>query len=61
MTEIKAEVRQLLDGPDCLVGYRHVWHMLQRQGIQVPRLVIQELLQYLDPEGCELRRAHRLR
>ena len=61
MTEIEAKVRQLLDGPDCLVGYRHVWHTPQRRGIQVRRLVIQELLQYLDPEGCELRRAHRLR
>lgn len=55
------EVRQLLDGPECLVGYRHIWHTLQRRGIQVPRFVVQELMQYLDPEGCELRWVHRLR
>ena len=24
------EVRQLLDGPECLVGYRHIWHTLQK-------------------------------
>ena len=41
--------------------YRHIWDTLQRRGIQVPRFVVQELMQYLDPEGCELRRAHRLR
>lgn len=59
--EIEEEVRELLDGPECLVGYRHIWHTLRRRGIQVPRIVVQELMQYLDPEGCELRRAHRLR
>ena len=49
--EIEEEVRQLLDGPECLVGYRHIWHTIQRRGIQVPRLVVQELIQYLDPEN----------
>lgn len=43
------------------LGYRHIWHTLQRRGIQVPRFVVQELMQYLDPEGCELRRVNRLR
>ena len=57
--EIEEEVRKLLDGPECLVGYRHIWHTIQRRGNQVPRLVVRELMQYLDPEGCELRRAHR--
>ena len=61
INEIEEEVRKLLDGPECLVGYRHIWYTIQRRGIQVPRLVVQELIQYLDPEGCELRRAHRLR
>ena len=61
INEIEEEVRKLLDGPECLVGYRHIWHTKQRRGIQVPRLVVRALMQYLDPEGCELRRAHRLR
>ena len=61
INEIEEEVRKLLAGPECLVGYRHIWHTIQRRGIQVPRLVVRELMQYLDPEGCELRRAHRLR
>ena len=50
--EIEEEVRQLLDGPECLAGYRHIWHTLQRCGVQVPRFVVQELMQCLDPEGC---------
>ena len=61
MNEIEEEVRKLLGGPECLVGYRHIWHTIQRRGIQVPCSVVRELIQYLDPEGCELRRAHRLR
>ena len=39
----------------------YIWHTLQLRGVQVPRFVVQELMQYLDPEGCELRRVHRLR
>ena len=35
--------------------------MLQLRGIRVPRVVVQELLREIDPEGTELRRAHRLR
>ena len=53
--------RGLLDGPDCMGGYRHIWHTLKMQGICVPRSTVEALLRELDPEGTEERRAHRLR
>ena len=31
-------VRSGLDGPDCMGGYRHIWHALKMQGISVPVL-----------------------
>ena len=59
--EVEEEERRLLDGRQCLVGYTHIWHTLQRRGIQVPRYVVHEFIQYLDPEGYELRRTHHLK
>ena len=43
------EVRCMLDGPDCISGYRHVWHSLQLKGHQVPRQVVETLLREMDP------------
>ena len=34
------QVRCMLDGPDCISGYRHVLHSLQLKGHQVPRQVV---------------------
>ena len=31
------------------------------EGLQVPRIVVQETLEELDPEGTERRKAHRLK
>ena len=53
------EIRALLDGSECLGGYRTVWHVLKMKGHQVPRTVVQLLLSQLDPEGCYLRKRHR--
>ncbi len=55
------DIREMLDGPECLGGYRYVWHALKMKGHQVPRTVVQLLLKDLDPEGCSLRKRHRLR
>lgn len=51
----------MLDGPGCIPGYRHVWHTLQLKGYQVPRIVVELLLRELDPEGCEMRKQHKLK
>ena len=44
-----------------LQGYRSIWHTLQLRGKRVPRIVVQELLWEIDPEGSELQKAHRLK
>ena len=58
---VREVVEQLLDGPDSCVGYRSIWHTLKLRGIIVPRLVVQQLMQEIDPEGVQARKAHRLR
>ena len=58
---ITEQVWQILDGPGCISGYRHLWHTLQLKGYQVPRIVVELLLRELDPEGCEMRRQHKLK
>ena len=42
-------------------GYRYIWHILNRDGIQIPRIRVQQMLKEIDPEGSELRRRHRLK
>ena len=37
-----------------------MWHTLRREGYAIPRRVVQTLLKEMDPEGCEMRRRHRL-
>ena len=61
MVSVRDKIRGLLDGPDCMGGYRHILHTLKMQGIGVPRSAVEALLRELDPEGTEERRAHRLR
>ena len=60
IAEARASIQSIIDGPGCLQGYRSVWHTLQLRGTRIPRIVVQELLRELDPEGTELRKAHRL-
>lgn len=59
--EVRQRIIQELDGPACMGGYRSIWHSLQMEGFQVPRRIVEELMRELDPEGCELRRAKRLK
>ena len=58
---IITEIEGMLDGPDCIAGYRHVWHSLQLKGNQVSRQVVELLLRELDPDGCQLRKRHKLK
>ena len=41
--------------------YRYIWHILNRQGIQIPRIRVHQMLKEIDLEGYELRRRHRLK
>ena len=60
--EIYLAIQQELDGPDCIRGYRAMWHTLRLDyGIQAPRRKVEGILRQLDPEGTALRKAHALR
>ena len=51
----------MVTGQGSCGGYRTVWHTLKMEGLQVPRIVVQETLKELHPEGTERRKAHRLK
>ena len=61
INEVRASIQTIINGHGSLQGYRSVWHTLQLRGIRIPRIVVQELLREMDPEGTELRKGHRLR
>ena len=55
-------IEQELQSSSSLLGYRAMWKkLLLKYNIQLPRHSVQILLHELDPEGSDLRRAHRLR
>ena len=58
---IQRRMRELINGPGSAMGYRSIWHNLELEGIRVPRIIVQDLLKEMDPEGSELRRKHRLK
>ena len=58
---VRQRVRAILNGPGSSGGYRSVWHTLEMDGLRVPRVVVQDILKELDPEGTELRKANRLK
>ena len=41
LDSIRDKIRSLLDGPECMGGYRHIWHTLEMQGIRVPRSTVE--------------------
>ena len=61
IAQVREAIIGIVNGHGSLYGYRSVWHALRLKGIQVPRVVVQEFLREIDPEGTEQRRAHRLK
>ena len=58
---VRQRVSEIIDGPGSSGGYRTIWHTLEMEGLRVPRIVVQDMLKELDPEGTQLRKAHRLK
>ena len=52
---------KIIDGPKSGIGYRSVWHALQRKGTRVLRSLVEEIVRELDSDGVETRKAHKLR
>lgn len=61
VAQVRQRIRELINGSASSGGYRTVWHTLEMEGLRVPRIVVQDILKELDPEGTELRKAHRLK
>ena len=59
--EARERVSEIINGPGSAGVYRTVWHTLELEGIRIPRIVVQEMLRELDPEGCMLSKARRLK
>jgi hypothetical protein len=59
--QVQRRIAELINGPGSSMGYRAIWHALELEGIRVPRVIVQDLLKEMDPEGAELRKRHRLK
>ena len=42
-------------------GYRYICHILNREGIRIPRIRVRQMLKEIDAERSELWRRHRLK
>ena len=58
---VRKRIEEIIHGPGSMGGYRTVWHTLELEGLRVPRIVVQEIIRELDPEGTELRKSHCLK
>lgn len=58
---VRGRINELLSGPGSSMGYRSLWHTLEMEGLRVPRVIVQDLLKEMDPEGSEFRRKQRLK
>ena len=59
--QVQRRMAELVNGPGSSMGYRAIWHTLKLEGIRVPRVIVQDLLKEMDPEGTERRKRHRLK
>ena len=41
---VRRRITEIINGPGSCGGYRTVWHTLKMEGLQVPRIVVQEIL-----------------
>ena len=59
--KVQKRMGELIQGPSSSMGYRAIWHTLEMEGLRVPRIIVQDLLKEMDPEGTEERKRHRLK
>ena len=60
--KVQRRMTELVNGPWSSVGYRTIWHILEMEGLyRIPRVIVQDLLREMDPDGTALRRKHRLK
>jgi len=52
--EVQRRMAELINGPWSSVGYRTIWHILEMEGLRIPRVIVQDLLREMDPDGTTL-------
>ncbi|CAH3037423.1 unnamed protein product [Pocillopora meandrina] len=61
-SEIRNVIREEMEGPGSLSGYRSIWHALRlRHHVHVPRNLVAKIMKEIDPDGVEERRSRRLK
>ena len=40
LKHIRERIKEIIDGPGSMGGYRTIWHTLEMEGIKVPRIVV---------------------
>ena len=62
LPDVERLIRNELDGPGKVSGYRGMWHTLRiTYGVYVPRQEVAHLLKIRDPDGVEERKRYRLK
>ena len=54
--KVQRRMAELINGPCSSAGYRTVWHILEMEGLRIPRVIVQDLLREMDPAKTELRK-----
>ena len=57
----RQRIQEIINVPGSYAGYRTIWHTLKMEGLRVPRIIVEDILKDLDPDGSNLRKARRLR
>lgn len=58
---VRQRIIEIIHGPGSCGEYRTVWHTFKMEGLNVPCIIVQDILKEVDPEGCQLSKAHRLK
>ena len=59
--EVQRRIHQIVHGSGSSGGYRSVWHTLEMEGLKTPRIIVQDLLKEIDPDGTDRRKRHCLK
>lgn len=57
--QVQRRLAELINGPCLSAGYGTIWHLLEMEGLRIPRVIVQDL--EMDPDGTELRKKHCLK
>ena len=59
--KVHRRMTELINGSWSSVRFRTSWHILEIEGLRIPRVIVQVLWREMDPDGTTLRKRHRLK